>query len=166
MDSFAERLQVGRAFEDQVRDRLERDGWESSKFGQEQLPEKHRRILRRQDTSIRHMPDVLASRMIGELAVSAFFDAKSGEVFRRTGKHGIETASLMALVEWKRAHKLPTYIVTADWCLHDPEYVLSICEDGHYLGKGSGTPFKLWYASEGQPWDQFFDLELIELMAR
>lgn len=162
--TFALRIASAVAFEDQVVERLRALGFVADKFGQGQLPDRQRELLRTVDTPIRWMADIIAQRKFAAGTLCMFVDAKAGDKYKQTNNHDIETRALNTLIEWKRFAKAPSLIVTADWCVHDPEYVAGICWDGRWNGNGSGTPFKLWPVSAGQPWERYFDEDLLELL--
>lgn len=163
--SFDARLVKATAFEDAVIEKLRECGYLADRFGQGQLPERQRALLRFHDTQVRWMPDIACSRRFAKSSLFMFLDAKAGDTYLRTGNHDIEKASLDALVEWKRFSKLPTFIITSDWKVHDPERILNLCWSGYFRGTGSGTPFVLWPVDVGQAWSSFFDPELLELLA-
>jgi hypothetical protein len=166
VQTFAQRMRVAESWEAELRDRLRAEGWVADSFGQGQLPKHQRELLKRVRTPARWMPDMVAQRPEREHSLCIFIDAKAGDTFRKTGNHDIEAASLDALIQWKRFSKVPCLVITQDWKIHDVERVAALCWDGAFRGFGSGTPFKLWKASDGIEWDSyFFDYELLEMVA-
>jgi hypothetical protein len=153
---FQTRMQAAQEWELAVLDRLRSCGWSADRFGQGQLPESQRRLLRRVNTRVRWIPDLIAQRAVSGGSVCMFVDAKSGETYKRSRRHDIETASLHALVDWKRFSGVPCVLVTQDWMVHDVDFVLAFSEDGPHRGNGSGTDFRVWQASTGIDWDTCF----------
>jgi hypothetical protein len=163
---FEHRLQHALSWESKVVAKLERCGWLATPFGQGQLPEPQRALLRRLPTALRWMPDILATRAGPAGPFCVLIDAKGGDRHKSTGNHGIETASLNALLEWKRLAKVPCVIVTPDWLVHDVEYIAANSWKGPRYGNGSGTPYRLWRGDTGTAFDACFnDDAMLALMA-
>ncbi len=164
---FAERLARAAAFEDAIIDRLSKSGFTAvDRFGQAQLPEQQRQLLKRHDTAVRWLPDIIAQRFFLGGFICLFIDAKTSQRYLETGRHDIETRSLDTLIAWKQFAQLPVFIVTEDWRVHEPEFVKSIAVEGFFNGIGSGTPFVLWPVSSGHSWEEFFDVNIVQLLAR
>lgn len=138
---FAGRLAAAIAFEDKVVAALTERGWLAERFGQGQLSEEMRSMIRSVETAVRWMPDIIAARRFEALTKLVFVDAKAGERWRDTGNHDIEAAALIGAELWRDYSGCETYFVFSDGGVVTPATFREFCEPGRYRGNGSGTPF-------------------------
>lgn len=140
---FERRLEVATAFEEKVVAALIERGWRAERFGQGQLSEEMREIIRRVNTPTRYMPDVIAAKRFGATTRLVFVDAKAGEKWRETGRHDIETAALGGAELWEQYSRCEVFFVFTNGDTITPKVFRELAEPGRYRGIGSGTPFLL-----------------------
>lgn len=153
--SGAARLVLGHRHEDRVIQRIREAGYPAFPYGRRLLDPHASELLNQgknrdgKPVNIRWEPDIL---IIHENVVR-FVDAKNCGGGKR---YAIETASLTnALAHWHH-DKCDTFFVFEDWGVLTPIDVQRHGFDGIYLGKGSGTPFKLVERMYGKPFDEVF----------
>ena len=78
--SFTQRMREARKFERTVVDALRVHGWIAEPFGQGQLSESVRAILRQVKTPARWMPDIIGCKRYPVRTLTVFVDAKAGEL--------------------------------------------------------------------------------------
>lgn len=175
MSGFTDRMQRAVEHETFVQLRLQTLGWDAEKFGQGQLTEPMRALLRdyRTDsgdpTPMRWMPDILAgARRPDGRSVVRLIDAKAGDGWHRYGNHDVEADALSAAVAWSRMFRVSVWFVFEDFsCISaedlDAMPVVKASEKrpgarwpGSWHGAGSGTPFWLFRASDAAPLDREF----------
>lgn len=156
--TFTKRLAVARKHEDRVLASLLLRGWAAEPFGQGQLTPDMREHLRKLDTSVRWMPDIIAAKRFAARTVVVFVDAKAGERYRDTGNHDIEVAALVAAEKWIQlaSDACPYYFVFDDGGVLTPAVARELGSPGPYRGNGSGTPFLLIPTSACSPFDGVF----------
>jgi hypothetical protein len=140
---FERRLEVATAFEEKVAAALVDRGWRAERFGQGQLSEEMREIIRRVNTPTRYMPDVIAAKQASARTRLVFVDAKAGEKWRETGKHDIEAAALDGAELWESYSRCEVFFVFTNGDTITPKVFRELAEPGRYRGVGSGTPFLL-----------------------
>lgn len=152
--SFNVRLGAARELETKVIAGLESRGWFAWAFGQEQIPEQGRDILRRykddahRPSLIRWMPDILALRETHRPQV-ALIDAKGGDGPR----YAIETRSLEAAEIFVGRLHTPVFFVCRGGGVLTPRDIRERGWPGPESTKGSGTPYLL----VDKRWAQKFD---------
>jgi hypothetical protein len=115
-----------------------------------------RDALRRIDTPIRWLPDLLAVRGDAAYLVDAKWTNRQD-----TGFYDIEWSSLVALDEFYRCLRLPVALV---WYDLGVSFTWELLADGaplrrgHWKGSGSGTPFVLWPKDEAHPFTDVFGI--------
>lgn len=155
--SFDDRLAVGGHLEERVLRALRRRLWLAEPFGQGQLSEEMRDRLKRLQTPVRWMADIIAAKDAGGLTVVAFIDAKGGETYRRTGNYCVEAAALSSAEGWiQHSVCCGYYFVFADLGVLTPEEVRAWATPGRWKGHGSGSPFLLVPADLARPFDSVF----------
>lgn len=142
--SFADLMAQTDDHETQVIEALRRRDWNAQKFGQAQLTELTRSHLRCIKTSVRWMPDIIATKQTGLKTTAACIDAKGGRTYLRTENHDVQSDALLAAEKWAQYSGLPVYFVFRDWGVVTPDDVRTHAWDGQYNGRGSGTPFKVF----------------------
>lgn len=159
IDNFQNRLAVAKQHEWNVMRNLHIRCWLAEPFGQGQLSDGMRDLIKGVRSHVRYLPDIIAAetgqRAHGRLV---FIDAKAGETFLRTGNHDIESAALDAAKCW--AHFAgaccEVYFVFGDGGVISPDGAATQARQGHYRGNGSGTPFVLIPASSCVPFPVVF----------
>lgn len=146
--TFAQRMAAATAHECAVAERLAGAGYEVCPFGQSQIPDGVRDVLRTSDCEIRWLPDLLAVRAGRVL----WIDAKGGT--SQTANYSIEVAAL-------RCHRklaVAGYPVVIVWGDFRWNYAGDLIPDdliaGTYSGNGSGTPFALVKKLMARPWSE------------
>lgn len=146
MTTFSERLSHAQRHEGAVADALERLGYTVTRFGQGQLSEAAREVLKAHHSPIRWMPDLLAVNLRHAVLV----DAKN-----TAGRnYAIETAAHDAHYSMAVALGTPVVYVWGD--MHANTWYQVDLYAEPYTGpecNGSGTPFKLMPAMHGQALD-------------
>ena len=142
--TFADLMTQTHDHETQVIDALRRRGWNAEKFGQAQLTELTRSHLRCVKTSVRWLPDIIATRQNGKQTGVAYIDAKGGHTYLRTENHDVQTDALETAEKWSQFSGSPVFFVFRDWGVVTPDDVRMHAWDGQYNGRGSGTPFKVF----------------------
>jgi hypothetical protein len=150
------RLEGALVFERQVLDALLRRGWSAEPFGQGQMSNAIHDLIRGIPTHARWMPDIIAAKKFAARTMLIFVDAKSGERWRETGRHDIETAAVEAADAWADYSQSPTYFVFPDGGVTTPERVKAMAMPGKFRGNGSGTPFVLLDTRICEPFDAIF----------
>lgn len=155
---FKQLLSHAEQHETAVIDALRRRQWTAEKFGQGQLTEPLRNLLRHVNTHVRWLPDIIAARETPSATQIVFIDAKAGDTHMRTGNHAIQISALEASEKWIEFtnHCCAYFYVFADGAVCTPGDVRESCWDGRYLGNGSGTPFKVFPAAVCRPFDTVF----------
>lgn len=141
---FRRRLTKAQEFERKVIAELQIRGWLAEPFGQGQLSEQMRDVIKRISTPVRYMPDIIAAKKFSAKMRVVFIDAKDGDTHQETGNHNLETAALDAAEKWEAMSECPFYYVFSDGRVATPGLVREICWPGTYRGVGSGTPFVLF----------------------
>lgn len=140
---FERRLEVATAFEEKVVAALVERQWRAERFGQGQLSQEMRDIIRLVDTPTRYMPDIIAAKRFAAQTRLVFVDAKAGEKYRQTGKHDVETAALEAAELWEKYSRCEVYFVFTNGDTVTPNVFRELGQPGRFRGVGSGTPFLL-----------------------
>lgn len=153
---FERRLAVATAHEEKVAAALVERGWRAERFGQGQLSDEMRDIIRRVDTATRYMPDVIAAKQFPAMTRLIFIDAKAGEKWRETGNHDIEKAALEGAEKWEAFSGCPLYFVFTNGDTIAPRVFRELSKPGPYRGVGSGTPFLLAPRSACSRFDAIF----------
>jgi hypothetical protein len=154
--SFATRITQATEHELVVIDALREREWIAERFGQGQLPETVRATLRRIQTPVRWMPDIIAMKSFPTGPQLRFVDAKAGDKWRETGNHDLEVAAIDAAEAFYAYAKWPVYFVFSDMSVVAPEDVREVAVPGTWRGNGSGTPFLLFPTAVGRPLDAVF----------
>jgi hypothetical protein len=158
--TFAERFLAATAFEGEVIERLNTSGWQAFHFGQTQLPEECRNLLRRfEDSSrrpclIRWLPDIITFRTYaGGRVFVALIDAKAcGD----RPNYAIEMSAQETAEALTDQLFTPTFFVFDDWKVMAPRDVRQRGVAGSHNGNGSGTPYLLVSKKYGRPFDEIF----------
>lgn len=143
---FERRLSRAQEFERKVKAELDVRGWLAEPFGQGQLSEQMRDVIKRIRTPVRYMPDLIAAKRFTATTRVVFVDAKDGDRWRDTGNHDVETAALAAAHKWEDLSECPFYFVFSDAGVATPALITEIGKPGQYRGVGSGTPFLVFSA--------------------
>jgi hypothetical protein len=142
--SFAGRLGESQRLERRIIGGLERRGWLAYPFGQAQIPEEGRALLRaykddaHRPSLIRWMPDIIALRDVDKPSV-VLIDAKTGSGPR----YAIEKASVEAADVFVRRLYTPVFFVCGDGGVLTPREVRDRGHHGPITENGSGTPYWL-----------------------
>jgi hypothetical protein len=91
--SFDRRMREAHELEGAVLDALRARGWTAEPFGQGQLPEDVQAILRQVETPVRWIQDIIECKKFAAHTLAVFVDAKAGERWRKTDRHGIEQSA-------------------------------------------------------------------------
>lgn len=158
MSSFERRLATAVAFEEKVVAALVERGWQAERFGQGQLSEEMRKLLRRVETAVRWMPDIIAAQQFTVKTRLVFIDAKAGEKWRETGNHDVEAAALVGAELWRDYSGCETFFVFTDGGVIDPATYRELAQPGRFAGSGSGTPFYLAPRAACQRFDGVFGI--------
>jgi hypothetical protein len=153
---FERRLEAATVFEVKVVAALIERDWRAERFGQGQLSEEMRDVIRQVQTSVRYMPDVIAAKKFKAVNRLMFVDAKAGEKYRETGNHDVETAALEGAEKWQQFSDCPVYFVFTNGDTITPQVFRELGKPGPYRGVGSGTPFLLIPRSACTPFDATF----------
>lgn len=153
---FERRLEVATAFEVKVVAALVERGWRAERFGQGQLSEEMREIIKKVNTKVRYMPDVIAAKDFSAKTRLVFVDAKAGDKWQETGNHDIEAAALDGAEKWQQFSECPVYFVFANGDTITPQNFREMCKPGRFRGIGSGTPFLLVTRSACSPFNVVF----------
>lgn len=153
---FRRRLALAVEFEDKVIAALTERAWLAERFGQGQLSAAMREMLRRVETTVRYMPDIIGARRFGNTTRVVFVDAKAGDRWRDTGKHDVEAAALVGAELWRDYSGCDVYFVFGDGGVITPAVFREMAEPGRYRGVGSGTPFYLVPRVACQRFDAIF----------
>lgn len=137
------RLERAQEFEQKVVAALVERDWQAEGFGQGQLSEDMREVIRRVNTPVRYMPDIIACKRLVTGTRLVFVDAKAGDRWKDTGKHDVETAALDAAEKWVTLSECPYFFVFGDGGVLTPDVLRELGQPGTFRGVGSGTPFLL-----------------------
>jgi hypothetical protein len=140
---FSRRLEVAKEFEQKVIAELTLRGWLAEPFGQGQLSDEMREIIRRVNTPVRWMPDIICAKRLTATTSLRFIDAKAGDKWRETGNHDIEAAALDGAEKWESMSGCPVHFVFNDGGVISPTVFRELAAPGTFRGLGSGTPFLL-----------------------
>jgi len=146
LSTFEHRLDAALQHEDAVALALERLGYTVTHFGQGQLSEAAREVLKAHDNPIRWMPDLLAVNLRHAVMVDAKFTAGRN--------YAIQTKAHEAHYSMAIALGTPVVYVWGD--MHANTWYQVDQYADQYLGtpaNGSGTPFKLLRTAYGQALD-------------
>ncbi|WP_055567766.1 hypothetical protein [Streptomyces atriruber] len=152
MTSFQQRKAAGDAHEQYVAEQLTMRGWDVSPWGQGLLTEQIQDALRKTDSFIRWIPDLIAAKETD----LALIDCKTRMTSRSTGRHAVERAAVHAhaqLVAWTL---LPVYYVFDDLDVLTPHDVLTTGRQGPHSIAGSGAPYFLIPATDTHRFDSLF----------
>lgn len=151
-------MQIGRQHEHRVLQVLRDRGWDAEVFGQSLLSDDMSNTLRRVDSPVRWMPDIIAGKNIGGRQRIVYVEAKGGRRYRDTGNHDLEIASLDAAEKWVSfaGDHCPVFFIFDDLGVTTPADVRDHCRQGTYRGNGSGTPFVLFPTTICRPIDTVF----------
>lgn len=144
MSDFDKRLQGSRKLEQRVIDGLHRRDWLAYPFGQEQIPEDGREVLKayldeaRRPSMLRWMPDILAVHSGPPVRV-VLIDAKGGNGQR----YAIETRSVEVAEMFVARLHTPVFFVCEDGRVLSPRDVRERGFLGPATANGSGTPYLL-----------------------
>lgn len=127
-------------------------------FGQGLLDQECRDELRRFNTNVRWMPDIVVFSRT-EPSRHGYIDAKTGRL--DTSNHAIEIAALEAAKAWTQFSGAKDYFfiwengetATLDQVINNTEFIPG-CLDGVY--GGSGTPFVLFARQHCSPFEAIF----------
>jgi hypothetical protein len=153
---FRRRLDRAQAFEEKVAAELVARGWVAERFGQGQLSEQMRDMIKRVKTRVRYMPDIIAAKRFGARTSLIFVDAKAGDKWRETGRHDVEAAALDGAEAFQAMADCPVYFVFSDGGVVTPAVFRELAAPGPYRGVGSGTPFLLATREVCQRFDAVF----------
>lgn len=153
---FQKRLAKAQKHERRVKASLELRGWLAELFGQGQLSEQMRDVIKRVKTPVRYMPDIIAAQKFNATTRIVFIDAKDGDKWQETENHDVEKAALDAAEQWEQMSGCAFYYVFADGGVATPEMVRATCTDGRFRGIGSGTPFVVFPRSVCTTFDATF----------
>jgi hypothetical protein len=153
---FAQRLEAAQEFEQKVIAELTRRGWLAEPFGQGQLSAEMRDIIRRVNTPVRWMPDIICAKRLTAVTSLRFVDAKAGETWRDTQKHDIEIAALEGAEKWEQMSGCPVHFVFSDGGVITPTVLRELAVPGQFRGRGSGTPFLLVTRQACQRFDAIY----------
>ena len=145
INDFNDRLTLGIKHEESIREALRLRGWLAEPFGQAMISETMRSHLRKVDTPVRRLPDIIAAKGLASGEQIIFIEAKGGKRYRETGKHDVELASLEsaeAFIDYSGG--CPFYFVFDKGGVATPEDIREVCWPGYFNGRGSGTPFVLF----------------------
>lgn len=143
--TFSDRIDAAEQHELAVSARLTALGWAVSRFGQGQLPSWMRDLLRRTESDIRWLPDLIAVRSPDTVRL---VEAKTGNP--DTPNYAIEKASLAALYRLHVALGTPVRVVFHDfaWESADALHANPNKRTGPPSRNGSGTPYWLFPRTE------------------
>lgn len=139
--SFANRMACAHKWEQDVAATIRQYGWGCEPFGQGQLSDNARGILRHVQTPLRWIPDLIAYRDPYDVAL---FDCKWGRT--DTPNWSIEIAAVESDINFFEFCGLPIYYVWPDYTCSTPDSVFEVGlrrAEGWHDGAGSGTPYYL-----------------------
>ena len=144
--TFGARIATAHALEQRVIDGLQSRGWMAYEFGQAQIPNAGRDILKAYSDNalrpalLRWMPDIIALRCEGKPEV-ALVDAKGGDGQR----YAIETRSIEAAEAFVERLHVPVFFVCADGGVLTPRDIRERGFAGpvNNTTAGTGTPYVL-----------------------
>lgn len=148
MSSFNERFDPAREWEQKLRDKLRERGWKADLFGQGQLSDEWRHLLRgyadsyQRPALVRWMPDIITI-VPTDLNTLAFIDAKTGT--GNTGNYSVEINAHQAAKAFEDVFHVRVLFVWEDGgVLTTDDIEMRHCKrhDGDGT-RGSGTPFYL-----------------------
>lgn len=152
MTSFQQRKAIGDAHERHVAEQLTERGWEVDFWGQGQLSRALQWALRKTDSSIRWFPDLIAAKAKDLVLI----DCKGGMTSRRTGRHAVERAAVLAHLQLVAWTQLPIYYVFDGLDAWSPYDVLVAGQEGPHSIAGSGAPYFLISAQGARRFDDLF----------
>lgn len=157
MTTFAARMAEAALHEQAVLNEIRCRGWIAEPFGQGQLPERVRDLLRKHSsTLVRWMPDIIAMKQFPNGMQLRFVDAKAGNKWETTGNHDVEIKALESADAFYSYAKAPVYFVFTDMGAAAPEDIWDVGWQGPNYGNGSGTPYLLFPAAVCRPLDATF----------
>lgn len=142
--TFQGRMLTAREHELAVRARLEAAGWLVDWFGQAQIPEAMRKVIRTCPTALRWLPDMIATREGPAGNDIVFVDAKTGR--DDTPNYCVEIESVKALAKFEEFTSIKCLYVMCDFKVLDTQTIVKYgrkVDDGYNAGAGSGTPYYL-----------------------
>lgn len=135
--TFAERMRPAALHEAAATTELRAAGWTVGQFGQAMLTKEVRDALRKTDSDLRWLPDLIATRLRHECLV----DAKT--TLSQTTNHSIELRAHRAHLSMTYAYGTPVIYYFGDGSATvASDLVIECLMDGRYT-RGSGTPFLL-----------------------
>lgn len=152
MASFQQRKAIGDAHEQYVAEQLTVRGWEVTLWGQGILTKRIQDALRKTDSFIRWIPDLIAAKDTDLVLI----DCKSRMTSRSTGRHAVERAAVHAHVQLVAWTLLPVYYVFDDLDVLTPHDVLTAGREGPHSIAGSGAPYFLISANAARRFDGLF----------
>ncbi|MGA5270286.1 hypothetical protein [Streptomyces lydicamycinicus] len=155
MASFQQRKAIGDVHEQHVAEQLTLRGWEVNPWGQSLLTRRLQDALRRTDSSIRWIPDLIAAKGKGLVLI----DCKSRMTSRNTGRHAVERAAVYAHLQLFAWTGLPVYYVFDDLGVLAPHDVLIAGQEGPHSAAGSGAPYFLISGGVARSFDGLFGSE-------
>jgi hypothetical protein len=137
--SYAERLARAVAWETEVMAQVRSfPHWQCERFGQANLPESMRCLIRKTPTLLRWMPDILAARSDGKLVL---LEAKWTR--QDSPNFDVEINSLFSLMAHCHAYEIPGYFVFPGFFAAKPSLIRQNARNGPPSQNGSGTPYLL-----------------------
>lgn len=158
MSGFADRMRLAAQFEADVIAALHARGWHAEPFGQALLSTAIREALRQaaDETPLRWLPDIIASKRFASRTLTVLIDAKSGHRWKETGNQCVETAAARSQASFAEWAGIPIYIVFESHAVMTPAVILEIGYPGPHHGHGSGTEFLLIPDVAGVSFDAVF----------
>lgn len=159
MTTFAARMAPALEFEIAVIERFNSTGWRAFPFGQSQLPDECRDLLRRYEDGsrrpclIRWMPDVIAFNVQTRRTYVALIDAK---VCGDRPNYAVEMSAAETAEAFTDRLYTPTFFVFDDWRVMTPREVRQRGRAGPNRSNGSGTPYYLIEKGFSRPFAEVF----------
>lgn len=157
--TFEQRMAVSEAHERAIIDRLIAKGWRAHLFGQSQLPNAMRDLLRTyhddglNPTLLRWLPDILAG-YVTHRTYACLIDGKVCSSAH--ANYAVETSALDAVRLLSDAVGLPCFFVFDDFGVLTPRDVTLRGLPGRNSSHGSGTPYLLVERRFARPFDCVF----------
>ena len=160
--AYGDRIRPGLLHEEAVIQRLQASGWLAERFGQGQLSEPFRQLLKQfmntahQPSLIRWLADIITGRpMSMELSTVSLVDAKC---CNGRPNYAIELSSIETAEIFSDRLYTPTFYVFDDFTVLTPREARQRGRPGPdpQPGCGSGTPYVLVDKRYGHPFDEIF----------
>lgn len=140
------------AHEQRIAEELTARGWAVNPWGQGVLTQPVQAALRRTDSSLRWIPDLLAAKE-GHVAM---IDCKSSMTSRAMHRHAIESAAVRAHLQLVAWTLLPLYYVFDSLDVLTPYDALAAGRTGPHSVAGSGAPYLLVPTTRSRTFDSTF----------